>query len=93
MNKYPLLEIDKLFDHLRGVRFISKINLNSRQYQLRIRLVDLPKMTFWLRYGHYEFMVMTFGLTIVIVAFMNLINRVFGEYLDKFLMTFECTQG
>ncbi|XP_022899304.1 uncharacterized protein LOC111412598 [Olea europaea var. sylvestris] len=55
-NKYPLPSIDDLFDQLRGALVFSKIDLQSRYNQLRIRDVDVPKTTFESRYGHYEFL-------------------------------------
>nr|prf retrotransposon del1-46 [Lilium henryi] len=85
-NKYPLPRIDDLFDQLNGAYF-SKIDLRFRYHQLRIR-ADIPKTAFRTRYGHYEFLVMPFGLTNVPTAFMNLMNRVFREYLDKFIVVF-----
>ena len=87
-NKYPLLRIEDLFDQLRGASVFSKIDLRSRYYQLRVKEVDVPKTAFRTRYGHYEFLVMPFGLTNASTAFMDLMNRVFRPYLDKFVVVF-----
>jgi hypothetical protein len=87
-NKYPLHRIDDLFDQLRGVCVFSKINLRSGYHQLKIRECDIPKTAFVLRYGLYEYMVMSLGLTNASAYFMYLMNKVFMEYLDKFVMVF-----
>jgi hypothetical protein len=87
-NKYPLPRIDDLFDHLRGACVFSKINLRSGYLQLKIRECDIPKTAFVSRYGMYEYMVMLFGLTIALAYFMYLMNKVFMEYLDKFVVVF-----
>jgi hypothetical protein len=87
-NKYPLPRIDDLFDQLWGACVFSKINLRSGYHQLRVRECDIPKTVFVLRYGLYEFTVMSFGLTNAPAYFMYMMNKVFMEYLDKFIVVF-----
>ncbi|GJR60881.1 reverse transcriptase domain-containing protein [Tanacetum coccineum] len=87
-NRYPLPMIDYLFDQLQGSSVYSKINLRSGYHQLRVRDEDIPKTAFKTRYGHYEFQVMPFGLTNAPVVFMDLMNRVCKQYLDKFVIVF-----
>jgi hypothetical protein len=87
-NKYPLPRIEDLFDQLRGASVFSKIDLRSGYHQLRIRPSDIPKTTFITKYGLYKFTVMYFGLTNAPAFFMNLMNSVFMDYLDKFVVVF-----
>jgi hypothetical protein len=87
-NKYPLIRIDDMFDQLRGACVFSKIDLRSGYHQLKVRECDIPKTAFILRYGLYEFTVMSFGLTNAPAYFMYMMNKVFMEYLDKFVVVF-----
>ncbi|KAH0695789.1 hypothetical protein KY289_013271 [Solanum tuberosum] len=85
-NKYPLPRIEDLFDQFQGASYFSKIDLRSGYHQLRVRGVDITKMAFRIRYGHYEFLVMSFGLTNSPAAFMYLMNRAFRQYLNLFVI-------
>lgn len=87
-NKYLLPKIDDLFDQLQGVSTFSKIDLKSSYHQLRIWKENIPKTAFRTWYGHYEFTVMPLGLTNAPVTFMDLMNRVFKSYLDRFIIVF-----
>ncbi|GJU29090.1 retrotransposon protein, putative, ty3-gypsy subclass [Tanacetum coccineum] len=87
-NRYSLPRIDDLFDQLQGSRVYSKINLRSGYHHLRVWEKDIPKKAFRTRYGHYEFQVMPFGLTNAPAVFMDLMNRVYRPYLDKFVIVF-----
>jgi hypothetical protein len=87
-KKYPLPRIEDLFDQMRGARVFSKIDLRLGYHQMKIRLLDIPKTAFSTQYGLYEFTVMSFGLTNAPVYFMNLMNKVFMEYLDRFVVVF-----
>jgi hypothetical protein len=77
-----------MFDQICGACVFSKIGLRSGYHQLKVRECDIPKIAFVSRYGLYEFTVMSFGLTNVPTYFMYLMNKVFMEYLDKFVMVF-----
>jgi hypothetical protein len=87
-NKYPLPMIDDLLDQLRGTRIFSKIDLKSGYHQVRIKEEDISKTIFRTRYGHYKFTLVPFGLSNAPTIFMCLMNGVFREYLDKFVIVF-----
>ena len=87
-NRYPLPRINNLFDQLRGACVFSKIDLRYGYHRLKIRSDDVYKTVFRTHYGHYEVMVMPFGLTITPAAFMSLMNKVFQQYLNRFVVVF-----
>ncbi|KAA3477153.1 DNA/RNA polymerases superfamily protein [Gossypium australe] len=87
-NKYPLLIIDDLFDQLKGAGVFSKIDLILGYHQLWVKETDVSKTAFRMRYGHYEFLLMSFGLTNDLDAFMDLMNKIFQPYLDQFVVVF-----
>jgi hypothetical protein len=87
-NKYPLPRIDDLFGQLKDANIFSKIDLRSRYHQVSIKEEDIYNTAFRTRYGHYEFTVVPFGLANAPVVFMCLMNGVFHEYFDKFVIFF-----
>ena len=87
-NKYPLRRIDNLFDQLRGATAFFKIDLRSGYHQLKVKEAYVYKIAFRTRYGHYEFLVIPFGLTNALATFMDMMNRVFQQYLDRFIVAF-----
>src|SRR6266498_2365115 len=87
-NKYPLLDINILFDQLSGARVFSKIDLRSGYHQIRVREEDIPKIAFSTCYGLYEFLVMSFGLTNAPAFFMYLMNLVFMMELNVCVVVF-----
>lgn len=87
-NKYPLPRIGILFDQLSKAKVFSKIDLRSGYHQIKIRLEDIPKTAFSTRYGLYEYLVMSFGLTNAPAHFMYLMNSMFMPELDTFVVVF-----
>jgi hypothetical protein len=88
MNKYPLLCIDIPFDQLMRAQVFSKIDLRSGYHQIKIRAKDIPKIAFSMRYGMFEYLVMSFGLTNAPTHFMYLMNLVFMPEVDTFIVVF-----
>ena len=87
-KRYPIPRIDDLFDQMKGASVFSNIDLWSRYHQLRIKENGIPKTAFKTRFGHYEFIVVPFGLTNAPTVFMSLMNIVFENYLDHFVRVF-----
>jgi len=87
-NRYSLPRIDDLMDQLVGARVFSKIDLRSGYHQIKVKDEDMQKTAFRTRYGHYEYLVMPFGVTNVPGVFMEYMNRIFHAYLDRFVVVF-----
>ena len=87
-NSYALPRTDELFDRLQGAQYFTKIDLRSGYHQIRIVPEDVPKTAFRTRYGHFEFLVLPFGLTNAPATFMHLMHETFREHLDKFVIVF-----
>ena len=87
-NRHPLPQIDDVFDQIHGATIFAKLDLRSRYHQVKIKDEDIFKTSFKTRYGNYEFVVMSFGLTDAPVNFMCLTNREFSKYLDRFVVIF-----
>ena len=85
-NKYPLPRIDDLLDWLREACVFSKIDLRSGYHQILVKPEDVQNTAFRSRYGHYEYVVMPFGVTNTPVVFMDYMNQIFRPYLDKFVV-------
>jgi hypothetical protein len=87
-NQYPFPRIDDLFDQMKGATVFSRIDMRSRYHQLQIKEDDVPKITFRMRFGHYDFNVLPFGMTNAPGVFMSFMNEMLHEYLDKFIQVF-----
>lgn len=81
-NNYPLPRVDDLMDQLVGVCVFSKIDLRSGYHHTRVKSEDIPKTAFITRYGHYEYLVMSFSVSNAPGVFMEYMNRIFHPYLD-----------
>ena len=87
-NKYPLPRAEELFDQLGGAKYFTTLDLQQAYHQVRLKPEDIPKIAFVTHQGHYEYRVLSYGLTNAPATFQALMNRMLAPFLGKFCVVY-----
>lgn len=87
-NRAPLPRIDELLDRLNGAKYFSTLDLRSGYYQIRIKSEDIPKTAFRCQYGHFEFLVLSFGMSNAPATFQTLMNTIFRREMNESVLVY-----